>query len=265
MTRRIVPLFILLVLCGCHRSPTSGEIDKVAAEMTWLMSENSFRGLPSMMVNHDGFILYCDPVRPPAGTPLPPADLILVTHDDRDHFNRQTLEQLRKEGTVLITNKNVARYLEGSWDPRYLYVVTPGDQVIVGDVAVEVVPMYREFNTRLHPKRSGFTGYIVDFDHVRVYFSGSIGVMPELVNMKNIHIACLNVRGQGLPIPGEPYLESTGGDSYTLDEKETLVVLEIIKPAVFFPNYWRKNQREAIENLAAEVPPEIRVIIAPPF
>ncbi len=58
--------------------------------------------------------IYADPVGNPSDyAGLPPADMILVTHEHGDHFNAGTLAALSTEATQLITNPAVYAMLPG--------------------------------------------------------------------------------------------------------------------------------------------------------
>jgi L-ascorbate metabolism protein UlaG (beta-lactamase superfamily) len=122
---------------------------------------------------------------------LPKADLILVTHEHGDHFDRKIIEAIRKVGTILIytTKCNEAQPgLNG-------IVLSNGDHKLVGEIEIEAVPAYNLVNKRpdgnpFHPKGEG-NGYILTIGGKRFYIAGDTENTPEMKALKNIDVAFL--------------------------------------------------------------------------
>jgi L-ascorbate metabolism protein UlaG (beta-lactamase superfamily) len=126
--------------------------------------------------------------------------------------------------------------------------------------------MYKSESNMKHPKYRGDTGYVLNLGKVRLYLAGSNGVSPELKRLKNIHIACMNMQGTMQLDADEPEKAGAAGDlAYSLNGREAVEVMKLLKPAVFFPNYWLPVQRADIEYAAAHAPKGVRFIIDPPW
>ena len=94
----------------------------------------------SIRVEYDGKEIEIDPVlklreRSVDYGKIPKADYIFVTHEHMDHFDKEAIRQLTKDGTQLITNKRCGDML------GYGKVMGNGDKLkLADDVMVEAVP-----------------------------------------------------------------------------------------------------------------------------
>lgn len=142
-------------------------------------------------IGHDGFqikgskTVYFDPFEISGGEP---ADILCVTYDHYDHLSIDDIAKIKKEDTVIVTEKNSAKSLEG--DVR---VVIPGDTLEIEGVKIAVVPSYNT-NKKFHPKDKGYLGFIVEMDGVKVYHAGDTDVIPEMREIET-DIALLPVSG----------------------------------------------------------------------
>ncbi len=71
----------------------------------------------SLRIQFDGLEIQVDPVGAKCApatdySAFPKADLVLVTHEHFDHFDRDAIATLQKEGTQIITNPNVRKMLD---------------------------------------------------------------------------------------------------------------------------------------------------------
>lgn len=270
--KKILIIFILLsillpVLFSCKARPSSQEIQAVLDKSEWLWTNpNTSFGLPSLRMIHNDIVIYFDPGSLDFAEKHPPADIIFITHNDRDHMNLTTIRQLKKEDTILITNAYSTRNVINDFDSDHLMIVEAGDEILVKGIPLKVVPMYRPFSARLHPKERGYTGYILTLNEVRFYFSGSAGLMDELKDFKRIDIACMNVRGMIYTGGTEESTHAGAGghDSFNLDKDEALKAISILKPKVFFPIYWHPDMRRDIDYILENGPHRVEVYINPP-
>src|SRR5512138_2278335 len=95
-----------------------------------------------------------------------PADIILISHDHFDHLSPEDVARVRKDDTVIVTDKASAPQLSG--DVR---VVAPGDRLSVKDVEIEVYPAYNT-NKEFHPIEARMLSFVVTLDGVRYYHAG---------------------------------------------------------------------------------------------
>jgi L-ascorbate metabolism protein UlaG (beta-lactamase superfamily) len=149
-------------------------------------------------LGHDSFRLtgsktvYIDPWKIAAGAP--PADLILVTHEHFDHFDKGDVERLWQAATVLVGPAEVTRQVEG--DTR---TVAPGESVTVAGVTVHAVPAYnldkfREPGVPFHPRRDGKVGYVIELDGTTYYHAGDTDAIDEMAEI-DVDVAMIPVSG----------------------------------------------------------------------
>ncbi len=168
-------------------------------------------------LGHDGFridaekIVYIDPYQIPPG---PKADLILITHEHFDHCSPEDVEKIRQDATVIVTEKDSAGKLKG--DVR---VIRPGESIEVGGIGVEGIPAYNT-DKQFHPKASGWLGFVVEIDGVRIYHAGDTDFIPEMRTLK-VDIALLPVSG-----------------TYVMTADEAVQAALAIKPGVAIPMHF---------------------------
>ena len=98
-------------------------------------------------------------------TTLPQADYILVTHEHFDHLDSVAINQLSKEGTVLITNARCHEILGGKGD-----VLANGDsRTLAEGWTVDAVPAYNNSPEKLqfHPKGRD-NGFVLTIEGMRI-------------------------------------------------------------------------------------------------
>jgi L-ascorbate metabolism protein UlaG (beta-lactamase superfamily) len=149
-------------------------------------------------LGHDSFRLsgsktvYIDPWHIAAGAP--PADIILITHEHSDHFDKGDIAKVSQSTTVLVGPAEVTRQVAG--DTR---TVAPGDVVTVAGVTVRAVPAYntdkfREPGVVFHPKEDAKVGYVVELDGTSYYHSGDTDVIDEMEQI-DVDVAMIPVSG----------------------------------------------------------------------
>ncbi len=152
-------------------------IEETAKKIVWL-GHDCFR------IDGDKIVFF-DPYQISPGTK---ADLILVTHEHFDHCSPGDIAKIQKPETVIVTEKDSAKKLEGN-----VKVVRPGQTIDVDEIQIEAVPAYNTDKT-FHPKENGWLGFIVDMEGVRIYHAGDTDFIPEM-NQFEVDIALLPVSG----------------------------------------------------------------------
>ena len=129
----------------------------------------TFLGHASLLIVFNGKNIFVDPFSQVADyTSLPKADIIICTHEHRDHLDPQALALISTSGTKLILNPAGAAEVAGSIAMRN------GDKRTVEGLQIEAVPAYnilhkREDGNHFHPKGIG-NGYILTFGKTRLYW-----------------------------------------------------------------------------------------------
>jgi L-ascorbate metabolism protein UlaG (beta-lactamase superfamily) len=150
----------------------------------------TFIGHGTLMFSFDGKVVHVDPWSQLADYgKLPKADLVLVTHEHRDHLDLEAIEAVRKEGTLIAASEAAAKQIKGA------VILKNGDAGTFRGIPVEAVPAYNLVHMRspgvpYHPKGVG-NGYIITFADKRVYVAGDTENTPEMKALRNIDIAFL--------------------------------------------------------------------------
>jgi L-ascorbate metabolism protein UlaG (beta-lactamase superfamily) len=168
-------------------------------------------------LGHDSFrvdgnkTVYFDPFQIEQG---PRADLILISHDHFDHCSPEDVDKIRKEDTVIITEKNSAEKLKG--DVR---ILNPGEKTEVEGVKIEAVPAYNT-DKDFHPRKNGWLGFIVDMDGVKLYHAGDTDFIPEMKGL-SVDIAFLPVSG-----------------TYVMTAEQAVAAAQAIRPKIAIPMHY---------------------------
>ena len=189
--------------------------------------------------------IYVDPVSTGKYAGLPKADLILITDIHGDHMDPKELDQLKKEGTIIIAPESVAKTVTEA------EVLNNGQSKRVNlngaSIEVEAIPMYNltrgpKPGTLYHPKGRG-DGYILTIGGKRIYFSGDTECTPEMKALKNIDVAflCMN-----LP--------------YTMTPLEAAECVKAFQPKIVYPYHYRgQNPQEFADALKNDKNVEVRL------
>ena len=179
----------------------------------------------SMEISYDGVEIQVDPVgigiKPETDYgQFPKANLILVTHEHRDHFEREAIALLRTPATTVYSNQAVYNLFRNS------LVLANGDSVAYrDDITLKAVPAYNytEGHTQFHPKGRD-NGYILTLDGLRIYIAGDTEDIPEMAEIKNIDIAFLPCN-----------------QPYTMTVDQLVKAAKTINPKVLFPYHFSET------------------------
>jgi len=152
-------------------------------------------------LGHDSFritgsvTVYIDPWQLKKGAP--PADLILVTHEHSDHFNKSDIASLSTPQTVVVGPAEVTDKLKGA----QARTIAPGQSLEVDGVKVRAVPAYNlnkyadvKAHVFFHPKADGKVGYVVELDGRTIYHTGDTDNIPEMSEI-DVDVALVPVSG----------------------------------------------------------------------
>jgi L-ascorbate metabolism protein UlaG (beta-lactamase superfamily) len=103
----------------------------------------TFIGHGTLMFTFGGKVIHVDPFSRLADyAKLPKADMILITHEHRDHLDLKALKTLRTEKTTVILTKTCSRQVEGG------IVMNNRDVKSVEGLKIEAVPAYNIIHKR---------------------------------------------------------------------------------------------------------------------
>ena len=196
----------------------------------------------SIMMEYDGRYFYFDPVtglKPETDyTSMPRPNIIFITHEHADHFDRMALAQLLTTNTTVYSNPAVGQLFRSS------RVMANGDSVTVGtDVTVKAVAAYNTTKGReqYHPKGRD-NGYIVTIDGLRIYVAGDTEDIPEMADIHDIDIAFLPCN-----------------QPYTMTVDQVVRVAQTIRPKVLFPYHYNDTPVSKIRLMLSGTGIDVRI------
>lgn len=196
--------------------------------------------------------IYVDPVTdkiPPATdySVMEKADVILITHEHADHLDAKAVEQLSKEGTVIVTNPRSNEIL----GLANAVVLKNGDAHELNFMTIEAVPAYNSSadKQQFHPKGRD-NGYVLTFtsseqgkDHgLRFYIAGDTEDIPELADVKDIDVAYLPCN---LP--------------FTMTPEQLAKAAKMVQPKVLFPYHYGQTSVEAMLKALNDADIDVRI------
>ncbi|MFA5353153.1 MAG: MBL fold metallo-hydrolase [Thermodesulfovibrionales bacterium] len=143
-------------------------------------------GHDTFKIEGQGLVIYTDPFQIKKEDQ---ADLILITHEHRDHCSPEDIAKLLGPDTVIVTVADCLAKISGS-----VTVVKPGDRITIKGIEIEAVPSYNT-NKQFHTKDRGWVGYIFAVEGKRIYIAGDTDHIPEMKGFTDIDIALLPVSG----------------------------------------------------------------------
>jgi L-ascorbate metabolism protein UlaG (beta-lactamase superfamily) len=191
----------------------------------------TFIGHGTLMFTFGGKVIHVDPFGRLADySKLPKADMILITHEHRDHLDLDALTTLRTENALLILTETCARKVQGGT------VMNNGDFKTIDGLRIEAVPAYNIIHKRdngqpFHPKGIG-NGYIIALGDKRVYVGGDTENTPEMKQLKGIDIAFLPMN---LP--------------YTMTPDMVADAAKAFKPKILYPYHYGKTDPSRLVDL----------------
>ena len=196
----------------------------------------------SLRIQYDGLEIQVDPVAKfPTVTDyskFPKADVILVTHEHFDHFDRDAIATLKKDGTQVIANPAVQKML------GFGTAMANGDSRTIGKaIAIDAVPAYNKTSgrTQFHPKGRD-NGYVLTMDGLRIYIAGDTEDIPEMTEIKNIDVAFLPCN-----------------QPYTMTPEQVARAANTIKPKVLFPYHYSETPIKRVSELLSTGSIDVRI------
>jgi len=196
----------------------------------------TFLGHASLYFNFAGLVVHVDPWAKLADyAKLPPADLILITHDHLDHFDPDAVAAIRKSGAPVVATRIVAGKLPDA------VVMANGDVENLLGLRIEAVPAYNILHKRdsgepFHPKGTG-NGYVADFGGKRVYVAGDTENTPEMKALRDIGVAFLPMN---LP--------------YTMTPEMVADAAKAFKPTILYPYHFGDTDLSKLTALMRDTP-----------
>ena len=204
----------------------------------------TFIGHGTLMMEVDGKVIHIDPYSKLADySKLHKADILLITHEHRDHLDPEAYKKILKPDTQIIISGKCASEL-----PKAT-VMHNGDSLDVSGIKIEAVPAYnidhkRPSGVAFHPKGEG-NGYVLTVGDKRIYVAGDTENIPEMKTLKNIDVAFLPMN---LPYTMTPEMAADAALSF--------------KPAILYPYHYGETDPARLVDLLKDHP-EIEVRVRP--
>jgi L-ascorbate metabolism protein UlaG (beta-lactamase superfamily) len=206
--------------------------------------EITFIGHGTLMFAFDGKVVHIDPwSRFVDYSTMPKADLILITHEHRDHLDPEAIDHIRTNATTVVVTDKCAAAVENP------VVMHNGDVNTFAGLEIQAVPAYNIVHMRsegapYHPKGDG-NGYVITFGDTRVYVAGDTENIPEMSDLKDIDIAFLPMN---LPYTMTPEMVADAAKSF--------------KPRILYPYHFGDTDTSKLTDLLKNQP-DIEVRIRP--
>ena len=169
---------------------------------------------------------------------FPKADVVIVTHEHGDHFDKKAIADLMDKGTTqIVTNARCAEML------GYGTVMANGDTAtILEDVRLDAVPAYNYTagRTKFHPKGRD-NGFVLTLDGLRIYIAGDTEDIPEMADLNDIDVAFLPVN-----------------QPYTMTVEQCVRAAKTISPRVLIPYHFSQTDLSALPGLLPGIDVRLR-------
>jgi L-ascorbate metabolism protein UlaG (beta-lactamase superfamily) len=235
--------FVAFTIFATVAGPAVGkpfQVDRITTSSGDL--EITFVGHGTLMLNFGGKLIHVDPYRKLTDySNMPDADLILITHEHRDHLDLEAIAAIRKSSTIIVANPSGAAKIEGARPME-----NGGKSMLMG-VTIEAVPAYNVVHKRdngepFHPPGRD-NGYIITFGDKRVYIAGDTENIEEMNNLGPIDIAFIPAN---LP--------------YTMTPEMAADAARKVRPVILYPYHFGDTDVARIMELLSDMP-EIEVRI----
>jgi len=195
----------------------------------------TFIGHGTLMFTFGEKVIHVDPwTRLADYTKLPKADLILLTHEHRDHLDLRALELVRTEKAVVVLTETCARQVKDG------IVMRNGEVKTLEGLNIETVPAYNVVHMGndgrpFHPKGLG-NGYVITFGDKKIYVAGDTENTPEMKKLRDIDIAFLPMN-----VP------------YTMTPEMVADAAKTFKPKILYPYHYGKTDTSKLVELLKDV------------
>lgn len=190
----------------------------------------------TLAIEYDGLSIHVDPVsglgKPTDyATEFKKADIILVTHEHFDHFDKEAIASLTDEHNTLITNSRCAEML------GYGTVMANGDVAKIAGITLQAVPAYNysEGHTQFHPKGRD-NGFVLTVDGLKIYIAGDTEDIPEMADIKDVDIAFLPVN-----------------QPYTMTVEQCVNAAKLLNPKVLIPYHFSQTDLSELPSFLPDV------------
>jgi len=207
-------------------------IGQLKAQKTFSLTLNTTKGElavnvlghASVMFEWNNLLIYVDPYSKAHDfSSMGKADMILISHENDDHFDSKAIGQLKMDSTLMVYTSACKK--TGIYTGRDT-VMANGDSINISGIGIKAVPAYNIVKSK-HVKGVG-NGYIVTFSDKCIYIAGDTEVIPEMESIKNIDVAFL------------------GYSSLNMNTEMFLEALSFIQPKIVIPYHYDNSDLSSL-------------------
>ena len=146
------------------------------------------------------------------------ADIIFITHDHYDHMDKDSIEKVKKDTTIIVAPKSMEETIKNIDAKDYIFL-NPNEEIDIEGIHIKSVRAYNN-EKPFHPKSNDWLGYIISYNDITYYIAGDTDktVDNELVKCD---IALVPVGGH-----------------FTMDVSEATELIKKINPKVVIPTHY---------------------------
>lgn len=187
-----------------------------------------------VITTNDGQVVYIDPWSPILGNDPKAADVILVSHDDYDHYDPDAIRSIATGDTTVAAYDQIDT---SELDLDVIGIPADGEVEVTDRIRVRGLPAYndpggehvRENGEPFHAKGE-VIGLLLTIDDVDVYFASDTDFLDELANVE-----------------ADVFIPPIGG-SFTMNRQEAAEFAESVDPELVLPVHY--NTRKDFPNVS---------------
>lgn len=146
------------------------------------------------------------------------ADIIFITHDHYDHMDKESIDKVKKENTIIVAPESMKETINKIEFKDHIYL-NPNEEKNIDDINIKTIPAYN-IGKNFHPRANNWLGYIITYNNVTYYIAGDTDRTPEVENVK-CDIAFIPIGGY-----------------YTMDVNEATELIKVINPKIVIPIHY---------------------------
>lgn len=168
-----------------------------------------------IMLETNNTRIYIDPVRLSDNYSDYSADIIFLTHNHGDHYEKKSINLIRTNDTQIVSPQSCTN-INSDYST---FQVEPGSNYSIGECNFSVIKAYTPEND-FHSVSMGFCGYILQLENYTLFIGGDSGNIPEYQDIDcTIDVAFLNI----------------ANNMYTLYIPDAIDVVSTLNPSLVFP------------------------------
>ena len=145
------------------------------------------------------------------------ADIIFITHAHYDHFDINSINNIKNDNTIIVAPKSMESDLL-TFSKKIL--LDPIEETVIEGISVKTIPSYN-IDKQYHPRVNNWLGYIINYNNITYYIAGDTDRTNENEQIK-CDIAFIPI-----------------GGTYTMDVRDASLLVKAINPTLVIPTYSR--------------------------